>query len=338
MFQRHISPAGIFNASSALDRKLPAGSHVLPDTGGAPSCADPEDTDIFSHGSPIREDFHPDNSVLDSDDGDESNTDGTSRNNVIVSIDTSTGNSSAHAQHLDAVYYQCRSARTAKMTLDLISISRDSTVGQKVTSATPCIGTFEDHSGIDKTFHGSRFQRGPLTVNQSISASFDLAKLICVSCDTKHVVISDCPLVLLFTDQNFVSSLSSPSKECINIVRIENASLEELFEISKEIFGNLKLPDGTVMCFGSTSHLGKVGTSIYARDWTNVVAHASAAWRGVRICPLIPLIVSDCPGTIAREITELGLLTYTATIRLDYMTVGRHCWMLWKNVPQDPTT
>jgi hypothetical protein len=193
------------------------------------------------------------------------------------------------------------------MTLDLISISRDSTFGQKVTSATPCIGTFEDHSGIDKTFHGSRFQRGPLTVNQSISASFDLAKLVCVSCDTEHPVISDCPLVLLFTDQNFVSSLSSPSKECINIVRIENTSLEELFEILKEMFGNLKLPDGTVMCFGSASHLGKVGTSIYARDWTNVVAHASAAWRGVRICLLIPLIVSDCSGTIAREITELDV-------------------------------
>ncbi len=101
--------------------------------------------------------------------------------------------------------------------------------------------------------------------------------------------------------------MNSPNKECINIVHIENASLEELFKISKEIFGNSKLPDGTVMCYGSASHLSKVGTSIYARDWTNAVAHASAAWRGVRICPLIPLIISDCPGTIAREITELGV-------------------------------
>jgi hypothetical protein len=110
------------------------------------------------------------------------------------------GVSTVNEQHLDAVYYQCRSARTAKMTTDLISISRDSTFGQKVTSVTPCIGTFEDHSGIDGTFHCSRFQRGPVTVNQSISASFDPAKLICISCDIEHPIVQQNPVVILFSD------------------------------------------------------------------------------------------------------------------------------------------
>jgi hypothetical protein len=194
-----------------------------------------------------------------------------------ISTGITSGNSTVHEHHLDTVYYQCRSARTSKLTSDFISISRDSTFGQKVTSSAPSIGSFEDHLGIEKTFHGSRFQQGPQTVNQSISASFDPAKLICISCDAEHPIIRDSPTVLLFSDQNFVPTLSSPNKECINIVRIENASLEELFEISKEIFGNSKLTDGTVMCFGSASHLARVGTSFYARDWTNVVSHASAA-------------------------------------------------------------
>jgi hypothetical protein len=37
-----------------------------------------------------------------------------------------------------------------------------------------------------------------------------------------------------------------------------------------------------------------------------VVALASDNWRGVRICPLIPLILSECPGNIVREISELA--------------------------------
>ncbi len=37
-----------------------------------------------------------------------------------------------------------------------------------------------------------------------------------------------------------------------------------------------------------------------------MVALASDTWRGVRICPLIPLIVSECPGNIVREISELA--------------------------------
>jgi hypothetical protein len=172
-----------------------------------PSPADLEDTDIFSHGSPIGEDFHPDNSVLDSDDGDDANFGTSSRTEIVVNMDTgphistgiTSGNSTVHEHHLDVVYYQCRSARTSKLTSDLISIN-NSTFGQKVTSSAPSIGSFEDHLGIEKTFHGSRFQRGPQTVNQSISASFDPAKLICISCDAEHPIIRDSPTVLLFSD------------------------------------------------------------------------------------------------------------------------------------------
>jgi hypothetical protein len=50
-----------------------------------------------------------------------------------------------------------------------------------------------------------------------------------------------------------------------------------------------------------------MGTSAYARDWTEVVAICSSSWQGVRVCPLIPLIVTDCPGTIVRELSELSI-------------------------------
>jgi hypothetical protein len=89
-------------------------------------------------------------------------------------------------------------------------------------------------------------------------------------------------------------------------VRVENATLLDLFEIAKEIFSNVSLPEGSIFMFGSASYLGRSGTSLYARGWTEVVALASETWRGIRICPLIPLILSECPGTIVRELSELA--------------------------------
>jgi Zn finger protein HypA/HybF involved in hydrogenase expression len=332
---RSQSLGDISGRGGTLDREAASHAHPLASTSGTflanTSAADVPD--IFSHGSPIGEDSHPDDSGLDSDDGDElcsgsttvsasaaagaaASAHGSSyvpdikvTEDTVSNMDTSinTSANSAREHPLDAVYYQCRSARIAKTTTDLISISRDSTFGQKVTSITPSIGTFEDHTGIEITFHSSRFQKGTVTVNQSISASFDPAKLVCVSCSSDHPVVQKNPIVVFFTDQNFVPTLSPNCSECINVVRIENASLIELFEISKEIFGNSKFPDGTILCFGSVSHLNRVGTSIYARDWNNLISFVSSSWRGIRVCPLIPLIVSDCPGTLARELTKLGV-------------------------------
>jgi hypothetical protein len=113
--------------------------------------------DIFSHGSPIGEDSHPDDSVLDSDDGEDPCLDSATASasatagapasacgssyvpgikineDTVSNMDTSINTSTnfAREQPLDAVYYQCRSARIAKTTTDLISISRDSTFVRK---------------------------------------------------------------------------------------------------------------------------------------------------------------------------------------------------------------
>jgi hypothetical protein len=93
----------------------------------------------------------------------------------------------------------------------------------------------------------------------------------------------------------------------INIVRIENPTLIELADIAKEILCNTKLPDGSLIMIGSASYLGRCGTSLYACEWTSVVAQLSAQWRGVHVCPLIPLIISKCQGSITREISELSV-------------------------------
>jgi hypothetical protein len=86
---------------------------------------------------------------------------------------------------------------------------------------------------------------------------------------------------------------------------VENSSLLELYEMALEMFGGMSFPEGSVFLFGSVSHLSRSGMSLYARDWTEVVALCTVKWRSVRICPLIPLITSECPGLIVRELCEL---------------------------------
>jgi hypothetical protein len=207
---------------------------------------------------------------------------------------------------LNSMYYQCRSARIASHKEILVSVSNDDTFGKTVTVQAPVFGTFEDHASLDSTFTGSRVMKGNTTVNESLSCSFDPSTLTCLSCKKEHEILGSLPVVLVLSDQNFVSQLGSDHGKCINIVRLENATLLELFEIATEIFNCAVFPEGSIFLIGTGSHLGRSGTSVYARDWNHIVSLFTSKWRGIRVCPLTPLILSECPGTIVRELGELA--------------------------------
>ncbi len=113
-------------------------------------------------------------------------------------------------------------------------------------------------------------------------------------------------MTILFSDQNFVANVEHDNGQCLNIVRLEDASLVDLLNLSKEMFGGKTLPDGSVFLFGSASYLSRVGSGTYAKDWVTLVTQAGIACRGIKICPLIPLLISQCPGTLAREIMEIA--------------------------------
>jgi hypothetical protein len=208
---------------------------------------------------------------------------------------------------MDPMYYQCRSARLSCQKDTLVSVSVDESFGKRVIVNSPNVGSLEDHGQIEKTFQGSRVMRVNTTVNESLSASFDPANLVCISCGNDHQILDKKPVMFLFSDQNFVATIPGQNKDCLNVVRVENATLLELVDVAKEILGNAPLPEGSILMFGSASYLSRMGTSAYARGWTEVVAICITSWHGVRVCPLIPLIVTDCPGTIVRELSELSI-------------------------------
>jgi hypothetical protein len=60
----------------------------------------------------------------------------------------------------DAVFYQCRSARTSLYKGVLVIVSQNDSFGKKATVQSPIIGSLEDHDKLSNTFHGSWLMRG----------------------------------------------------------------------------------------------------------------------------------------------------------------------------------
>jgi hypothetical protein len=98
---------------------------------------------------------------------------------AATAMDTDQAAHSAPPSEMDATYVQCHAARTSSHKDLLISVSQDETFGKTVSVQSASIGPLEDHGNLASTFLGSRMMRGNETVNQSISASIDPAKLVC---------------------------------------------------------------------------------------------------------------------------------------------------------------
>ena len=81
------------------------------------------------------------------------------------------------------------------------------------------------------------------------------------------------PICICVTDQAFMANLSGGGPgNCVPVVRIEGGTLEELADMVCERFEGVVVPPGSVILLGSASHLYTAGATIYALDWTKVVA------------------------------------------------------------------
>ena len=188
-----------------------------------------------------------------------------------------------------------------------IETSTRSTLGIMVGGETSRIGALDKESDIvQRCFVGSRVLKGNQLANQNICLSFDPAILACLTCKKEHsVILGSKPVCILVSDQNFVSEITG-CQTCVNVVRMESASLSELSDFVTEIFDQNKFPPGSVICVGSVSHLHNVGLTIYARDWQHCVDNLTRKIAGVQICPLIPIIRDEIPGSVATDLVELA--------------------------------
>jgi hypothetical protein len=180
---------------------------------------------------------------------------------------------------------------------------------QTTATGAPKIGGLDWPGDVSvlKTFHGARETKNDRTVSESISASFDPRNLTCMGCpDPHHILNPGKPIIMIFSDQNFVPFLSGGDGNCIAIMRSENATLNEITELAIEVLEKYTLPHGTTLLIGSASHLFKVGTSQYATDWIHLTNRCAQKWPGVNICPLAPIVRASSPGSLVRDLSTLA--------------------------------
>jgi hypothetical protein len=170
---------------------------------------------------------------------------------------------------------QCSTAKKLSRNMDVYSctVAETGSNFSVANASIPRIGQMFREDVDYKTFHGARMFKGGIQCNEVISCTFDPTTLNCVTCSVTHPVLNKAtPTAMCFTDQNFVSNLSNESGSgCVVVLRYEDATLADLSAIAIEILENHSVTPGTVLLFGSLSHLNKVGASCYAAGLDTIV-------------------------------------------------------------------
>ena len=116
----------------------------------------------------------------------------------------------------------------------------------------------------------------------------------------------------VLTDQHFVATAPSvtPDKQCLKIIRIENATLWELFNFFSAMLsqGDLDLPVGSAILFGSASHLANVGLAYYTEELVLLNKKLREMFSGEVVllpCPFM-LMEGSSNGALLRSIFELA--------------------------------
>ena len=86
------------------------------------------------------------------------------------------------------------------------------------------------------------------------------------------------PVCLCAGDQSFAANLSGGEK-CVNVMRVESGSLDEITELIQEIFGANKYPPGSVVC-GISQSLAQGGAHHLHHGLDPLCCHSKQKNRG----------------------------------------------------------
>ena len=51
----------------------------------------------------------------------------------------------------------------------------------------------------------------------------------------------------------------------------------------------------------------RVGLTIYTMDWIRCVAILNKKIEGIQVCPLVPVLSHDIPGSLAADLIKLAI-------------------------------
>ena len=155
----------------------------------------------------------------------------------------------------------------------------------------------------------------------NVSTSFNPSSLTCTNCTSRaHSIMPlsgqghSSPVCLFLSDQNFPPALPTAGTDCcVAIIRVEDASLDDLVGTFLRLTKGCDLGIGSVVILCSLNHLGKVGTTTYAEDLVQAFQGIHSTFGGqVRALHGYPLPSCD----IKDQITIRALLEIEAWLAL----------------------
>ena len=167
------------------------------------------------------------------------------------------------------------------------------------------IGALLDENDCRTT---NSFQVNSFNKKRNITASYDTAEMVCVTCSLKpgHKLLSrtrtnadplyNCPSVFILADQSFPANLPTGGDgECLRILRLEDASLSDLTDILLESLKPFAVPAGSVILIHSLSHMASVGPAAYAEDLVRARQRICGTYRtGISVLHGLPMPQGGC--------------------------------------------
>ena len=104
--------------------------------------------------------------------------------------------------------------------------------------------------------------------------------------------------MLVAADQSFPACVPSPDAgECLQVVRVEDGSLQEVIHALADAVRSGTLVKSTVIALGSISHLAEVGSAQYITDWVRSRHWLKARYgEHIVVIPLIPVMHTGLDG------------------------------------------
>ena len=187
-----------------------------------------------------------------------------------------------------------------------------------------------DGSKCHSSITGSLFNGNPARIKlchtawdfankMNVMTSFDCRSLEC-GCCTEHTRILEKWVLsrpvyrrtFVLTDQNFIATApaTTADKQCLKIVRVENASLWDHHNYFRDFIWDrdLAMPVGSCILLGSASHLGNVGPSLYAEELVQIRQRLNTMFDGTFFfIPCPPMLVDGSSDpTLVRAILEIA--------------------------------
>jgi hypothetical protein len=194
-----------------------------------------------------------------------------------------------------------------------------------------------DISDDERQFKVVNYHIPSLKKNVSSSVRSRDGELFCVTCNQEHSFGSDEPFCVVITDQMFSPSLPTDEKRCVVIVRLEDCLLSEQPGLLKEFFGNRTgyLPEGSVLMFGSVSHLAARGLENYTEEVVKIfkVLNNMLA-RGCNVIHMVPVPLGGIKSAnLIRDLYDLDCWLRNSVSNLQALTGSRECF--WNIVSQE---